>query len=70
MKNLANSRGNSQIYASVGWAIWRGPELLPPELVFTVDYCGYEVMTSVTLNFSKPAIYVIAQYYQLLRLGM
>ncbi|KAF7192309.1 Glutamate decarboxylase 1 [Pseudocercospora fuligena] len=56
-------------YASVGWALWRSRELLPKDLLFTVDYCGASRMVSFTLNFSKSAVNVIAQYYQLLRLG-
>lgn len=52
----------------VGWAIWRGPEYLPEELVFHVDYLGGN-MPTFALNFSRPGGEVVAQYYNLLRLG-
>ncbi|KXT05684.1 hypothetical protein AC578_5570 [Pseudocercospora eumusae] len=52
-----------------GHKFWRTRELLPKDLLFTVDYCGASQMVSFTLNFSKSAVNVIAQYYQLLRLG-
>lgn len=56
------------VYAGVGWVIWREPEDLPEDLVFRVNYLGTDQAT-VTLNFSRGASHVIAQYYQLLRLG-
>jgi len=56
-------------YAGVGFAFWRSKQFLPQEIIFTVDYLGSAQM-SLTLNFSKSAIQVIAQYYQLLRFGM
>ncbi|KXT18028.1 hypothetical protein AC579_4592 [Pseudocercospora musae] len=52
-----------------GHKFWRTRELLPKDLLFAVDYCGASRMISFTLNFSKSAVNVIAQYYQLLRLG-
>ncbi|GAA5909619.1 hypothetical protein JCM5296_002371 [Sporobolomyces johnsonii] len=55
-------------YAGVGWAVWRGKQFLPDSVCFTVNYLG-SPQVSFTLNFSKPAINVIAQYYQFLRLG-
>jgi len=56
------------VYAGVGWAIWRSPEYLPKELVFNINYLGAD-QASFTLNFSKSASQVIAQYYVLIRLG-
>lgn len=56
------------VYPGVGWAIWRGPEHLPRDLVFNIDYLGAQ-QSSFTLNFSKGASQVIGQYYQLVRLG-
>ncbi len=56
------------VYPGLGFAIWREPQDLPEELVFKVDYLGGE-MTTVTLNFSRPASLVVAQYYNFLRLG-
>ncbi|KAG0744636.1 hypothetical protein G6F57_009144 [Rhizopus arrhizus] len=55
-------------YAGVGWCIWRGPEYLPKSLVFNINYLGSD-QASFTLNFSKGAAHVIAQYYVLIRLG-
>jgi len=55
-------------YAGVGWAIWRDKSFLPEEILFTVNYLG-SPQVSFTLNFSKSAVQVIGQYYQLLRLG-
>ncbi|KAM0746541.1 glutamate decarboxylase [Meredithblackwellia eburnea MCA 4105] len=55
-------------YAGVGWAVWRGKEYLPDEILFTVNYLGAP-QVSFTLNFSKSSIQVIGQYYQFLRLG-
>lgn len=57
-----------QVYPGVGWVVWRGPEYLPKELVFNINYLGAD-QASFTLNFSKGASQVIGQYYQLIRLG-
>ncbi|GAA5904455.1 hypothetical protein JCM8208_004198 [Rhodotorula glutinis] len=56
------------VYAGVGWAFWRNKSYLPEELLFTVDYLG-SPQVSFTLNFSRSGTGVVAQYYQLLRLG-
>ncbi|KAM0836053.1 hypothetical protein ACQ4PT_062554 [Festuca glaucescens] len=56
------------VYAGVGWAIWRSKEDLPEELIFHINYLGADQPT-FTLNFSKGSSQVIAQYYQLIRLG-
>ena len=56
------------VYPGVGWVIWRSPEFLPKELVFNINYLGAD-QASFTLNFSKGASHVIAQYYQMIRLG-
>jgi glutamate decarboxylase len=56
------------VYPGVGWALWRTKEALPRDLVFTVDYLGGE-MPTFALNFSRPGAEVIAQYYNLVRLG-
>ncbi|KIJ41001.1 hypothetical protein M422DRAFT_31912 [Sphaerobolus stellatus SS14] len=55
-------------YAGVGWALWRSKEYLPESILFTINYLG-SPQVSFTLNFSKSAVQVIGQYYQLLRLG-
>ena len=56
------------VYPGVGWALWRDREALPEELVFRVDYLGGD-MPTFTLNFSRPGSQVVAQYYNLIRLG-
>ncbi|RLN98363.1 hypothetical protein BBJ28_00011846 [Nothophytophthora sp. Chile5] len=56
------------VYAGMGWAIWRENEDLPADLVFHVNYLGGD-QSSFTLNFSKGAGNVIAQYYNLMRFG-
>ncbi|CAI7639784.1 unnamed protein product [Penicillium glandicola] len=56
------------VYPGIGWALWRSSEYLPEELIFNIDYLGAEQL-NFTMNFSKPASHIIAQYYQLIRLG-
>jgi glutamate decarboxylase len=56
------------VYPGLGWLIFRDHNELPEDLIFYVNYLGDE-MPSFTLNFSKSATMVIAQYYNLLRLG-
>ncbi|XP_022858859.1 glutamate decarboxylase [Olea europaea var. sylvestris] len=56
------------VYAGIGWVIWRNKEDLPEELIFHINYLGADQPT-FTLNFSKGSSQVIAQYYQLIRLG-
>lgn len=56
------------VYPGVGWLLFRDRQDLPDELVFRVNYLGAEEET-YTLNFSSNAAFVIAQYYNLLRLG-
>ncbi|KMT09731.1 hypothetical protein BVRB_6g131770 [Beta vulgaris subsp. vulgaris] len=56
------------VYAGIGWVIWRSKEDLPEELIFHINYLGTDQPT-FTLNFSKGSSQVIAQYYQLIRLG-
>jgi glutamate decarboxylase len=55
-------------YPGIGWVIWRDETALPEELVFHVNYLGGD-MATFNLNFSRPASGVLAQYYNLLRLG-
>lgn len=55
-------------YAGIGWALWRSPEYLPKSLIFNINYLGSD-QASFTLNFSKGAAHVIAQYYVMIRLG-
>lgn len=56
------------VYPGVGWVVWRDPKYLPKELIFNINYLGAD-QASFTLNFSRGASQVIAQYYQLIRLG-
>ena len=56
------------VYPGVGWLIFRDIADLPPELIFYVDYLG-DVMPTYTLNFSRGSAMMLAQYYNLLRLG-
>jgi glutamate decarboxylase len=56
------------VYPGVGWVIWRSKEDLPEELIFHINYLGTDQPT-FTLNFSKGSSQIIAQYYQLIRLG-
>lgn len=55
-------------YPGVGFVVWRGPEHLPEDLVFRVNYLGGD-MPTFTLNFSRPGNQVVGQYYNFLRLG-
>lgn len=55
-------------YAGIGFALWRSPEYLPKSLIFNINYLGSD-QASFTLNFSKGAAHVIAQYYIMIRLG-
>jgi glutamate decarboxylase len=56
------------VYPGVGWVVWRGPDALPEDLVFRVNYLGGQ-MPTFALNFSRPGAQVAAQYYNFLRLG-
>lgn len=51
-----------------GFVVWRDVNDLPDDLIFHVNYLGGD-MSVFQLNFSRPAGPIIAQYYQLLRLG-
>jgi glutamate decarboxylase len=57
------------VYPGVGWIVWREISDLHPELVFNVDYLG-GTMPTLAINFSRPASQIVAQYYNLIRLGM
>ncbi|HYA01197.1 MAG TPA: glutamate decarboxylase [Candidatus Binatia bacterium] len=65
-----NSSGHKYglVYPGVGWVIWRDREALPEPLIFRVNYLGGS-MPTFALNFSRPGAQVIAQYYNLIRLG-
>ncbi|KAF2762502.1 glutamate decarboxylase [Pseudovirgaria hyperparasitica] len=57
------------VYAGVGWIVWRDEHLLPRHLVFELHYLG-GTEQSYTLNFSRPGAQVIAQYFNLVHLGV
>jgi glutamate decarboxylase len=56
------------VYPGVGWVIWRESADLPKELIFEVDYLGGS-HANFGLNFSRGAGQIVAQYYNLIRLG-
>ena len=56
------------VYPGLGWLIFRDKADLPDDLVFKVNYLGGE-MPTYTLNFSRGGGMVIAQYYNLIRMG-
>ncbi|KAI0033232.1 glutamate decarboxylase [Vararia minispora EC-137] len=55
-------------YVGVGWVVWRSHEFLPKDLIFELHYLG-SVEYSFSLNFSRPAHPIIAQYFNFLHLG-
>lgn len=55
-------------YPNLGWAVWRREEALPEDLVFRVSYLG-GTMPTFTLNFSRSSAPIVAQYYEMVRLG-
>lgn len=57
------------VYPGIGWAVWRDASFLPESMVFYADYLG-SVERTITLNFSRGASQIVAQYYQFLRLGV
>jgi glutamate decarboxylase len=56
------------VYPGVGWVLWRESADLPSELIFEVDYLGGS-HANFGLNFSRGAAQIVAQYYNLIRLG-
>jgi glutamate decarboxylase len=56
------------VYPGVGWLIFRDKADLPEELIFKINYLG-GLMPNYSLNFSKGSSTIIAQYYNLIRLG-
>jgi len=56
------------VYPGVGWIVWRELSDLDPDLIFSVDYLG-GAMPTLAINFSRPASQIVAQYYNLIRLG-
>ena len=52
----------------MGWIVWRETADLDEDLIFKVDYLG-GTMPTLAINFSRPASQIVAQYYNLIRLG-
>ncbi|KAI0928309.1 hypothetical protein AcW2_004358 [Taiwanofungus camphoratus] len=55
-------------YVGVGWVVWRAKHFLPKDLIFELHYLG-SVEYSFSLNFSRPAHPIIAQYFNFVHLG-
>ncbi|MCC7551323.1 MAG: glutamate decarboxylase [Methanobacterium sp.] len=56
------------VYPGVGWVIFKDKSDLPDDLIFDINYLG-GLMPNYSLNFSKGSNTIIAQYYNLIRLG-
>lgn len=56
------------VYPGVGWIIFKDKSDLPEDLIFDINYLG-GMMPNYSLNFSKGSSTIIAQYYNLIRLG-
>ena len=56
------------VYPGIGWLIFKDKTDLPEELIFNINYLG-GLMPNYSLNFSKGSSTIIAQYYNLIRLG-
>lgn len=56
------------VYPGVGWIIFKDKSDLPEDLIFDINYLG-GLMPNYSLNFSKGSSTIIAQYYNLIRLG-
>jgi glutamate decarboxylase len=56
------------VYPGIGWIIWRNEQYLPDELIFKVDYLKGGI-DSYSLNFTRPAGNILAQYYNFISLG-
>jgi len=55
-------------YVGVGWVVWRDKAHLPKDLIFELHYLG-STEYSFSLNFSRPAAPIIAQYFNFVHLG-
>lgn len=57
------------VYPGIGWLIFKDKKFLSDDLIFEVNYLG-GIIPTFNLNFSKGSSMIIAQYYNLLHLGM
>jgi len=67
-RNAAYGRWLQSPYPGIGWAIWRDEADVPASLVTETNVLGF-VERSFSLNFSRGAGMILAQYYNFLRLG-
>lgn len=56
------------VYPGIGWLLFRDALFLPKELVFSSHYLGKPIET-YTLNYSKGASMILAQYFSILQNG-
>ena len=56
------------VYPGIGWALWRDQSDIPTSLVTETNVLGF-VEKSFSLNFSRGGAMILAQYYNLIRLG-
>lgn len=56
------------VFPGIGWLVFRNRQLLPEDLIFSVNYLG-GAQPTFTFNFSRGSAMVQAQYYNFLRLG-
>lgn len=56
------------VYPGIGWALWRDEADVPSSLVTETNVLGF-VEKSFSLNFSRGGAMILAQYYNLIRLG-
>jgi len=56
------------VYPGIGWIIFKDKSDIPEDLVFNINYLGGN-MSNYSLNFSKGSSTIIAQYYNLIKLG-
>lgn len=68
MNELCSGHKFGLAYVGVGWVVWRDKAHLPKDLIFELHYLG-SVEFSFSLNFSRPAAPIIAQYFNFVHLG-
>jgi len=56
------------VYPSIGWAFWKDTSLVPKDMRMPIDYLKNN-FTHFGVNFSTPASYIIAQYYNIKKYG-
>lgn len=57
------------VYPGIGWLLFRDALFLPKELIFSSHYLGKPIET-YTLNYSKGASMILAQYFSILQNGV